>query len=134
MGSERYCLSTVSCLCKSRGNVAQGRKLDSVWFDLRLACVVGANVRGKLLVAPCLKVPQHRVESGTVRRPLRVEYPRTLGTAPTAKARLVYPHQLAQHGGIIYKESRPWFRPSAPGRAINYDSEIRRPIQRWKSQ
>ena len=35
------------------------------------------------------------------RRTGRVEYPCTFGTAPTTKARLVYPHQLAQHGRIV---------------------------------
>jgi hypothetical protein len=56
------------------------------------SAVFSANVRGKLLVALRLKVPRHCVESLADRRISSVEDPRTLGAAPTTKARLVYPH------------------------------------------
>ena len=65
---------------------------------LRLARVLDAMVRCKLLVALSLKVPHHRVEILPGRRTGWVEDPSTFGTAPTTKARLVYPHHLARHG------------------------------------
>lgn len=60
-----------------------------------------ANVRRKLLVAMRLKVLLHFVESLPFRRTGRVEDPCTLGTAPTTKALLVFPHQLARHRSIV---------------------------------
>jgi hypothetical protein len=67
--------------------------------------VSSANVRGKLLVALRLKVPRHCIESLADRRISSVEDPPTLGAAPTTKARLVYPHQVARHGRIIYSKT-----------------------------
>jgi hypothetical protein len=52
------------------------------------------------------KVPHHCVERFADRRVSRVEDLCTLGTAPTTKARLVYPHQLARHGRIIFRIPR----------------------------
>jgi len=79
--------------------IAGGKTMHEVSVSFRLcpvwACyarVVSANVRGKLLVAPRLKVPRRCVDSLADRRISSVEDPRTLGTAPTTKARLVYPH------------------------------------------
>jgi hypothetical protein len=65
------------------------------------ARVVGANVCGKFFVSQRLKVSRHFTETIASRRSLRIEYPSTSRAAPTAKARLVYPHQVAQHCGII---------------------------------
>jgi hypothetical protein len=54
------------------------------------------NARREFLVAARLKTTHHRVERLADGRTRRVEDPCTLGTAPTTKARLVYPHQLAR--------------------------------------
>ena len=69
-------------------------------LDFRLARVFDANVRCKFLIALRFKVPHHCVKILSGRRTGRVEDPCALGTAPTTKARLVYPHQLAQHRSI----------------------------------
>jgi len=62
-----------------------------------LTWVFCAKVRRKLPIAARLKVPHHCVESLADRRTRRAEDPCTLGAAPTTKARLVDPHQLARH-------------------------------------
>ena len=63
-------------------------------------------MRCKRLVALRLKVPHHFIESLADRRISRVEEPCTLGAAPTALSRLVYPHKFARHGRIICSKTR----------------------------
>jgi hypothetical protein len=79
--------------------VGAGSGLLSAW-------VFSANVRCKFLIGQRFKVTHHCVERFADRRVSRVEDLCTLGTAPTTKARLVYPHQLARHGRIIFRIPR----------------------------
>jgi hypothetical protein len=72
---------------------------DAPWVCL-------ANVRSELFVAALLKVLHHRIHTVSDGRTRRVEDPCTLGTAPTAKARLVHPHQHTTHHGPTLYEKR----------------------------
>jgi len=62
--------------------------------------MLGANVGGKLVVAPLLDVPHHFTKRLARNRVGRVEHPSAFGATPTIKAAFFDPYELASRSHL----------------------------------